>query len=91
MLSDFAAARRFKGPENLGQAINLAAAMGGHLHRKHDRPPGNEVVWLGYARLADASRAAERARRLGPESAMYRLLCPDRNQDKWAARANQPR
>ncbi|MDE0111834.1 MAG: hypothetical protein OXN84_06060 [Albidovulum sp.] len=51
--------------------------MGSHLHRKRDRPPGNEVVWSGHARLADASRAAERARRLEPESAIYRLLGPD--------------
>ncbi|MDE0533509.1 MAG: IS4 family transposase, partial [Albidovulum sp.] len=77
VLSDFAAERRVKGPENLGQAMNLVAAMGGHLHRKHDRPPGSEVVWLGCARLADASQAAERARRLGSESAMYKLLRPD--------------
>ena len=77
ILEDFATERRMSGPENLGAAMGLVAAMGGHLHRKHDRPPGSEVVWLGCARLADASRAAERARRLGPESAMRKLLRPD--------------
>ncbi len=44
------------------------AAMGGHLHRKHDRPPGNEIVWLGYARLADSSASTERSVRLESES-----------------------
>ena len=77
VLADFAKERRFRGPENLGRAMSLVAAMGGHLHRKHDRPPGNEVVWFGYARLADSSAAAERARRLGPESEIYKLLRPD--------------
>ena len=66
-----------RGPENLGAAMGLVAAMGGHLHRKHDRPPGHQVVWFGYAALAGGSLAAERARRLGPESAMYKLLRPN--------------
>ncbi|MDE0305237.1 MAG: hypothetical protein OXI87_10180 [Albidovulum sp.] len=54
--------------------VSNPAAMGGHLYCRHDRPPENEVVSFGYARLADASRAEERAGRLGPESAMCKLL-----------------
>ncbi|MDE0305254.1 MAG: hypothetical protein OXI87_10270, partial [Albidovulum sp.] len=67
ILEDFATERRMSGPDNLGAAMGLVAAMGGHLHRKHDRPPGSEVVWFGYARLADASQAA------GPPALSRRL------------------
>ncbi|MCY4458816.1 MAG: hypothetical protein OXC26_00200 [Albidovulum sp.] len=59
--------RRFPGPDNLGRTMGLVAAMGGHLHRKHDRPPGIEIVWHGYARLADSSASTERAVRLEAE------------------------
>ncbi len=75
VLADFATERRFPGPDNLGRAMGLVAAMGGHLHRKHDRPPGNEIVWYGYARLADSSASTERTLRLGPEkSEVCKLL-----------------
>ncbi len=78
ILADFATERRFPRPDNLGRAMGLVAAMGGHLHRKHDRPPGNEIIWYGYARLADSSASTERALRLGPEkSEVYKLLRPD--------------
>jgi len=33
--------------------MGLVAAMGSHLHRKHDRPPGNEFVLV---RLRPAGR-----------------------------------
>ncbi|MCY4462545.1 MAG: IS4 family transposase [Albidovulum sp.] len=74
VLADFAAERRLPGPDNLGRTMGLVAAIGGHLHRKHDRPPEYEIVWLGYARLADSSASTERAVRLGPESEVYKLL-----------------
>jgi len=78
ILADFATERRFPGPDNLGRAMGLVAAMGGHLHRKHDRPPGNEIIWHGYARLADSSASTERALRLEPEkSEVYKLLRAD--------------
>ena len=77
VLADFAKERRLRGPENLGLAVGLVASMGGHLHRKRDRPPGNEFVWRGYVRLADSSAAGERARRLGADSEMYKLLRSD--------------
>ncbi|MDE0113396.1 MAG: hypothetical protein OXN84_14090 [Albidovulum sp.] len=55
ILLGFATVRRMSWPDNLGAAMGLVAAMGGHLHRKHDRPPGSEDVWFSCARLADAS------------------------------------
>ncbi|MCY4460839.1 MAG: hypothetical protein OXC26_10680 [Albidovulum sp.] len=57
--------------------MGLVAAMGGHLNRKHDRPPGNEIVWLGYSLLADSSASTVRAVKLGPESDVYKLLRSD--------------
>ncbi len=74
ILADFATERPLPGPDNLGRAMGLVAALGGHLHRKHDRPPGNEIVWHGYARVADSSASTERAVRLRPESEVYKLL-----------------
>ena len=78
ILEDFAKVRRLNGPENLGCAMRLVASMGGHLHRKHDRPPGNQIVWYGYIMLAGQAQAAEQAAELGEESALYKLLRPDR-------------
>ncbi|MCY4460345.1 MAG: IS4 family transposase [Albidovulum sp.] len=75
--ADFATERRLPWPDNLDRAMGLVAAMGGHLHGKHDPPPGNEIVWLGYARLADSSASIERAMRLGPESEAYKQLWSD--------------
>ncbi|MCY4459281.1 MAG: hypothetical protein OXC26_02600 [Albidovulum sp.] len=47
------------------------------MHRKNGRPPENEIVWLGYARLADSSASTERAMRLGLESEVYKQLRTD--------------
>ena len=78
ILADFATERRFPGPDILGRVMCLVAAMGGHLHRKRDRPPGIEVVWHGYARLANSSASTERSLRLVPEkSEVYKLLRSD--------------
>ena len=77
VLADFAKERGIRGPENLGFAVDLVAFMGGHLQRKHDRLPGNEVVWRGYLSLADSSAAGERTRRLGADSEMRKLLRTD--------------
>lgn len=43
-------------PENMSlrEAIRLIGALGGHLGRKGDGEPGAEVLWRGFARLADA-------------------------------------
>jgi len=54
--------------------MGLVAAMSGHMHRKHDRPPGNEVAWIGYARPADSSASTERTMWLGAESEVFKLL-----------------
>jgi hypothetical protein len=42
-------------PPTLQKAIRLLGAMGGHLGRKHDGPPGTETLWRGLQRLDTAT------------------------------------
>ena len=46
-------ARNYNLPEhtNLTSAVLLVAMMGGYRNRKHDPPPGHEIMWRGYASL----------------------------------------
>jgi len=37
--------------KDLKSAILLVAIMGGYRNRKHDPPPGHEIMWRGYSRL----------------------------------------
>ena len=45
---------------SLGEAVLLVARLGGYLNRKNDGPPGHQVVWEGYARLATGAQTIER-------------------------------
>ncbi|MDQ6999126.1 MAG: IS4 family transposase [Mariprofundus sp.] len=38
-------------PLMLGNACQIVASMGGYLGRKHDLPPGHQMMWQGYASL----------------------------------------
>ena len=38
-------------PENLGEAVITMARMGGYMNRKHDPPPGAELLWRGHRQL----------------------------------------
>lgn len=44
-------------PPSLHDAVRLLATLGGHLGRKGDGHPGNEVLWRAMARLADIETA----------------------------------
>ncbi len=37
-----------KPPTLLGEAVRLVARIGGYTNRKHDPPPGHELMWYGY-------------------------------------------
>ena len=59
-------------PSQAGDARNLdaylirVARLGGHLARRHDRPPGTIVMWRGFSRLADLVAGFDLARTHGP-------------------------
>ena len=54
-LEDYAHTFRLDTPQNLGAAVLLVAILGGYQNRKHDLPPGNQIMWRGIERLAIAS------------------------------------
>ena len=41
-------------PPSMGEAIRMLGAMGGHLGRRRDGPPGTQVLWRGLQRLDTA-------------------------------------
>jgi hypothetical protein len=52
VLTAWASSRRYATPPgNLGEAVRLVAMIGGYLARKHDPPPGHELMWYGYQNL----------------------------------------
>lgn len=52
VLTAWANTRRYaKPPSNLGEAVRLTAMIGGYIGRKHDPPPGHELMWYGYQNL----------------------------------------
>lgn len=42
-------------PPTLGEAMLMVGALGGHLGRKNDGPPGTQVLWRGIQRLDTAT------------------------------------
>jgi hypothetical protein len=51
-----AVVRREPAPANpppLREMIRQLASLGGHLGRKHDGPPGAQVLWIGIQRMRD--------------------------------------
>lgn len=42
-------------PPSLAEAMRMVGAMGGHLGRKSDGPPGTQVLWRGIQRLDTAT------------------------------------
>ena len=51
VLAAFAASRGYPPPEDLGAAVLVLARLGGYLARKHDPPPGHQLMWQGYVTL----------------------------------------
>jgi len=45
-------------PTNLGEGVLLVAKLGGYLGRKHDGPPGAEVLWRGSRKLSNWAECA---------------------------------
>ena len=66
-LEDYAATFHLQPPDNLAAAVLLVAIFGGYQNRKHDPPPGNEIMWRGLERLniATLARSVSHARTAG--------------------------
>ena len=64
-LADYAADAALPAPRNLAGAVLLVALLGGYQNRKHDPPPGHQLMWRGYERMSLATlgyRIAEKRR-----------------------------
>ena len=67
-LADYAADSGLPAPDTLAGAVLLVALLGGCQNRKHDPPPGHQIMWRGYERMSIATlgyRIAERRGRAG--------------------------
>ena len=65
-LNDYAADIGVSAPHHLAAAVLLVALLGGYQNRKHDPPPGHQIMWRGYERLSMATlgyRIAEKRQR----------------------------
>ena len=64
-LADYAVDAALPAPRNLAGAVLLVALLGGYQNRKHDPPPGHQIMWRGYERMSLATlgyRIAEKRR-----------------------------
>ena len=64
-LADYAADCGLSAPDTLAGAVLLVALLGGYQNRKHDPPPGHQLMWRGYERMSLATlgyRIAEKRR-----------------------------
>ena len=57
VLATFARSRKLAPPECLGKAVTLVAHLGGWFKRRD--PPGAELMWKGYTKLAAMAFAFE--------------------------------
>lgn len=53
VLRRYCQSRKIPEPTNLGEGVVLVARLGGYLARKHDGPPGAEVLWRGSRKLSN--------------------------------------
>lgn len=51
VLGAFARSRGLDPPTNLGEAVVMVARLSGYLARKHDPPPGHQLMWQGQTTL----------------------------------------
>jgi hypothetical protein len=56
VLQAYSNANGLKPPTNLGETVGLVARLGGYLGRKHDPPPGHQLLWQGYHDLTNMCR-----------------------------------
>ena len=64
-LADYAADCGLDPPDTLAGAVLLVALLCGYQNRRHDPPPGHQIMWRGYERMSLATlgyRIAEKRR-----------------------------
>ncbi len=103
-LNDYAAQSALPAPSNLSGAVLLVAILGGYQNRKHDPPPGQQLLWRGYERppsppSATASPSDDRKQkvlsstnsgdRAGPAGPCLTMRC--RDDIAWRTPARQGR
>ena len=54
---DCAQSRRRSCPSSVQDTAREVAILGGYTNRKQDPPPGDQLMWLGYAKLTTMSFA----------------------------------
>ena len=54
-LTDHAAHAALLAPCDLAGAVRLVAILGGYQNRKHDPPPGHQLMWRGYEHMSSAT------------------------------------
>ena len=54
-LDDYAADSGLDPPHTFASAVRLVALLGGYRNRKHDPPPGHQIMWRGYERMSIAT------------------------------------
>ena len=66
-------------PDDLGRAFVLMAVPGGRPGRSGGPPPGQTVIWRGYAGLAVMARTCGRLVRMDGAGLLYQKLRSDRS------------
>lgn len=51
VLEKYCESQKITMPSNLGETVILVARLGGYMARKHDPPPGAELLWRGTRKL----------------------------------------
>ena len=54
-LAAYAADAALPKPCDLAATVRLVAILGGYRNRKHDPPPGHQLMWRGYERMSAAT------------------------------------
>ncbi len=63
-LRDYAVLCNKPPPDHLAAAVLLVAILGGYANRKHDPPPGHQIMWRGYDSLSKSTFGYEVAEQI---------------------------
>ncbi len=75
-LRDYARRADMPVPQNLGDAVQIVARLGGWRGRTHDPEPGNQIMWHGYSLLTQATMGHEIGFEAGVRYAVSQMQTP---------------